>query len=78
MTHGKALKPTDVERIYADLKALDQRAIAIAAKHKITMETLRKIDKVRLDAEKCGPYAVVGVRRYKAKKRTDQAKDGAA
>lgn len=76
MTHGKALKPTDVERIYADLKALDQRAIAVAAKHKITMETLRKIDKVRLDAEKCGPYAVVGIRRYKAKKRTDPAKDG--
>lgn len=78
MTKGKALKLTDVERIHADLEALDRQAIALAARYNITMETLRKIDKVRLDAEKCGPYAVVGIRRYKAAKWASKAKDGAA
>lgn len=77
MTHGKALKLKDVDLIHSELAAIDHKVIAIANKYKITIETLRKIDKVRMDAEKCGPYAVVGVRRYKAKKRTDQAKDGA-
>ena len=78
MSKGKALKLTDVERIYADLDALDQQAIAVAKKYQITIETLRKMDKVRLDAKERGPYAVIGIRRHQIKKRSGEAKDGTA
>jgi hypothetical protein len=68
MTHGKALKLTDVERIHADLAKHEQERLAIrelllahddarldiAKKHKVTLQTLNKIDRVRKIAGKHG------------------------
>jgi hypothetical protein len=77
MTLGTALKANEIDKIHAEMEKIERQVLAIAKKYRITVETLRRIDRVRMDAKKCGPYAVVGVRRYKAKKRTDQAENGA-
>ena len=52
MTHGKALKASDIERIHADLVKYDEAKLAIAKKYSITLETLNKIDWVRRRAGK--------------------------
>jgi thiamine monophosphate synthase len=87
MTKGKALKLSDVERIHRDLirheeerLAIRERLLAhedarldIAKKHKVTLQTLNKIDRVRKIAGKYGTNAVLRVRRHKVSKQSDQA-----
>lgn len=76
MTHGKALKATDIERIHADLVKYDEAKLAIAKKYKITLETLNKIDWVRRRAGKYGTQATLRVRGHKVQKQSDQAERG--
>ena len=71
MTHGKALKLKDVERIHADLAKHDEAKLAIAKKHSITLETLNKIDWVRRRAGKYGPQATLRVRGHKVQEQSD-------
>lgn len=77
MTHGKALKLSDVERIHADLIKHDEAKLAIAKKYQITLETLNKIDWVRRRARKYGEDATLRVRRHKISQQSDQAERGA-
>jgi len=79
MTHGKALNLKEVERIHADLVKHEQEKLAIrerllahedtkldiAKKHKITLQTLNKIDRVRKIAGKHGTQAALRVRGHK-------------
>lgn len=76
MTHGKALKGSDIERIHADLVKYDEAKLAIAKKYSITIETLNKIDWVRRRAGKYGPQATLRVRGHKVQKQSDQAERG--
>lgn len=76
MTHGKALKGSDIERIHADLVKYDEAKLAIAKKYSITLETLNKIDWVRRRARKHGPEATLRVRGHKVQKQSDQAERG--
>ena len=73
MTHGKALKAIEVERIHADLIKHDESKLAIAKKYKITLETLNKINRVRKIAGKYGPQAALRVLGHKVQKQSDQA-----
>lgn len=73
MTHGKALKLKDVERIHADLAKHDEDKLAIAKKYSITLETLNKIDWVRRRARKYGPEATLRVRGHKVQEQSDPA-----
>lgn len=77
MTHSKALKLNDVERIHADLIKLEEQRLAVAKKHRITLETLNKIDRVRKIAGKHGTDAALRVRGHKVQKQSDQAQCGA-
>jgi hypothetical protein len=72
MTHGKALKAIEVERIHADLIKHDEAKLAIANKYKITLETLNKIDRVRKIAGKYGPQAALRVRGHKVQKQRSE------
>lgn len=76
MTHGKALKASDVERIHADLVKYDEAKLAIAKKYSITIETLNKIDWVRRRAGKYGKEATLRGRGHKVQKQSDQAERG--
>jgi len=76
MTHSKALKLNDVERIHADLIKHDEARLAIAKKYKITLETLNKIDRVRKIAGKHGTKAALRVSRHKVSEQPDQAERG--
>ena len=71
MTHGKALKASDIERIHADLAKHDEAKLAIAKKYSITIETLNKIDWVRRRAWKYGPQATLRVRGRKVQEQSD-------
>ena len=71
MTHGKALKGSDIERIHADLVKYDEAKLAIAKKYSITLETLNKIDWVRRRAGKYGKEASLRVRGHKVQKQSD-------
>ena len=73
MTHSKALKLNDVERIHADLIKLEDQRLAVAKKHRITLETLNKIDRVRKIAGKYGTQAALRVRRHKVQEQSDPA-----
>lgn len=91
MTHGKALSLKDVERIHRDLikheeerLAIRERLLAhedarldIAKKHKVTLQTLNKIDRVRKIAGKHGTDAALRVRGHKVQEQSDQAECGA-
>ena len=72
MTHGKALKLNDIERIHADLIKHDEQRLAIAKKYKITLETLNKIDRVRKIAGKHGTEAALRVRGHKVPKQSSE------
>ena len=76
MTHGKALKASDIERIHADLAKHDEAKLAIAKKYSITIETLNKIDWVRRRARKYGPKASLRVSRHQVSQQSDQEKRG--
>lgn len=76
MTHGKALKLKDVERIHADLAKHDEAKLAIAKKYSITLETLNKIDWVRRRAGKYGKEATLRVRGHKVSQQPNQAERG--
>lgn len=76
MTKGKALKLSDVERIHADLIKLEDQRLAVAKKHRITLETLNKIDWVRRRAGKYGKEATLRVRGHKVSQQSDQAECG--
>jgi hypothetical protein len=71
MTHGKALKLKDVERIHADLAKHDEDKLAIAKKYSITLETLNKIDWVRRRARKYGPEATLRGSGHKVQEQSD-------
>ena len=77
MTHSKALKLSDVERIHADLIKHDEERLAIAKKYRITLETLNKIDWVRRRARKYGEDATLRVRGHKVPKQSDKTECGA-
>jgi hypothetical protein len=90
MTHGKALKLTDVERIHRDLAKHEQERLAIrerllahddarldiAKKHKVTLQTLNKIDRVRKIAGKHGTEAALRVRGHKVPQQSDKEERG--
>jgi len=76
MTHSKALKLKDVERIHADLIKHDEARLSIAKKYSITLETLNKIDRVRKIAGKHGTKAALRLRGHKVSQQSDQAERG--
>jgi hypothetical protein len=76
MTHSKALKLNDVERIHADLIKLEDQRLAVAKKHRITLETLNKIDRVRKIAGKYGTQAALRLRGHQVPKQSSKTECG--